>query len=88
VKHRATARFWQSYNELPEAVQRLADENFELLKADPWHPSLHFKKIGRMWTARVGIHYRAIAVEEGDDMVWFWIGHHSDYDKIVAGRRK
>jgi hypothetical protein len=88
VKHRTTVRFWQSYNELPEAVQRLADENFELLKADPWHPSLHFKKVGRMWTARVGIHYRAIAVEEGDDMIWFWIGHHSDYDKIVAGRRK
>ena len=41
-----------------------------------------------MWSARVGIHYRAAAVEEGSDIVWFWIGHHSEYDRIIAGRRK
>ena len=68
-------------------IQRLADENYELLKANPRHPSLHFKKVGRMWSVRVGIHYRAAAVEDGSDIVWFWIGHHSEYDRIIAGRR-
>jgi hypothetical protein len=87
VKHHANSRFWQHYNELPDDVRRLANENFELLKADSKHPSLHFKKVGRLWSARVGIHYRALAVEDGADLVWFWIGHHSEYDKIIGARR-
>jgi hypothetical protein len=84
VTHHATAKFWRFYSELPAEIQKLADENFELLKGDSRHRSLHFKKVGRFWSARVGIHYRAIAVEDGTDMVWFWIGHHGDYDRIVG----
>ncbi len=60
--------------ELPAAVQRVADGNYELLKADPQQPSLHFKRIGRMCSVRIGIHYRAVGVEDGPDVVWFWIG--------------
>jgi hypothetical protein len=86
VKHRASSKFWQFHEELPEAVRRLADENFELLKHNPRHPSLHFKKVGRFWSARIGIHYRTLAVEDGNDVVWFWIGHHSEYDKLVSGK--
>src|SRR4051794_12886450 len=74
---RATRRFWQTYRALPVEVQRLADLNFALLKADPRHPTLHFKNAGRFWSVRVGLHYRALAVEEGEDIVWFWIGHHA-----------
>ena len=40
--------------------------------------------MGRFWTIRVGIHYRAIAVEDGQEMAWFWIGHHAEYDKILG----
>jgi hypothetical protein len=87
VKHRASAKFWHRYAQLPEEIQRLADENFALLKADPRHPSLHFKKVGRMWSVRVGIHYRATATQDGDDIVWFWIGHHSEYDRLIGRAR-
>jgi len=83
VKHHATERFWQLYNALPQDIQRLADKSFELLKEDPRHPSLHFKKIGRFWSARVGVHYRALAVEQEKDFVWFWIGHHDSYDRLL-----
>ncbi len=86
MKHRTTAKFWQLYNSLPEPIQRLADQNYELLKNDPWHPSLHFKKVGKFWSVRIGIHYRAVAVEYGEDIVWFWTGHHDGYDRIIAGR--
>jgi hypothetical protein len=86
VTHRASAKFWHFHAWLPEEIQRLAGENFELLKTNPRHPSLRFKKVGRYWSARVGIHYRAVAVEDGNDVVWFWIGHHSKYDQIIAGR--
>jgi hypothetical protein len=46
VKHLTPPRFWNHYRQLPKEVQDLADKSFELLKADPHHPSLHFKKIG------------------------------------------
>lgn len=88
MRHRASPKFWQFYSKLPEAIQRVADGNYELLKADAQHPSLHFKKVGRMCSVRIGIHYRAVGVEDGTDVVWFWIGHHSEYDRIIAGRRK
>ena len=88
MRHRANPKFWRFYEQLSADVQRLADQNYALLKTDPRYPSLHFKKVGRLWSARIGIHYRAVAVEDGPDMLWFWIGHHSEYDQIIAGRRK
>lgn len=84
MKHRASEKFWSFYAELPKQIQKLADQNYELLKNDPHHPSLRFKKVGRFWSIRVGIHYRAAAVQEGGDFVWFWIGHHSKYDRLLG----
>ncbi|HMO26342.1 MAG TPA: hypothetical protein PKB10_08730 [Tepidisphaeraceae bacterium] len=62
----------------------MADANFELLKAEPRHPSLHFKRVGAYWSARVGLHYRALSVAEDDAMIWFWIGHHDEYDRLIG----
>jgi len=87
VRHRASPKFWQFYNNLPSEVQKLADENYQLLKQDSSHPSLHFKKVGKFWSVRVGIHHRALAVEEGSDVVWFWIGRHDEYERLIGGRR-
>ena len=86
MRHRANPKFWRSYDDLPPDIQQLADENFKLLKEDSSHPSLHFKKVGRYWSVRIGLHYRAVAVERGSDIVWFWIGPHSEYDRIIGGR--
>jgi hypothetical protein len=82
--HHASPDFWACYRELPAEVQALADKSFTLLKSNPKHPSLHFKTVGRFWSARVGLHYRAVAVESVDGYIWFWIGYHSEYDKIVG----
>jgi len=62
----------------------LADRSYDLLKADPAHRSLHFKKVGQFWSARVGLRYRALAVEAENDLIWFWIGSHAEYDKLVG----
>ena len=69
---------------LPKHVQRLADKCFDLLKADPTHPSLHFKHVGRYRSVRVGLHYRALGVDVDDGVLWFWIGTHAEYDDVVA----
>lgn len=84
MNHRASRKFWQCYRQLPDDIQKLADRSYELLKNDPFHPSLHFKKIGRFWSSRISLHYRALAVEDGDNMVWFWVGHHSEYDRLIS----
>jgi hypothetical protein len=86
LKHFASPRFWQAYRQLPPNVQQLADGCFALLKSNARHPSLHLKKVGRFWSARVGIHYRAIAVEDGDGLTWVWIGHHKVYDQFLSHR--
>ena len=65
-------------------MQALADQAYERLKQDPRYPSLQFKKVGHFWSARVGGHYRALAVEVPDGFVWFWIGSHADYDRLLG----
>lgn len=83
MKHRASPRFWRAYRGLPREVRQLADRSYELLKDNPAHPSLHFKKVGQFWSSRVGLHHRAIAVEVDAGLVWFWIGSHAEYDKLL-----
>jgi len=84
MKHRATPRFWRCYRRLPDEVQRLADRCFVRLRQDLHHPSLHAKQVGRFWSVRIGLHYRALAVEHEGDLVWFWIGSHADYDLLLG----
>ncbi|MBM4034080.1 MAG: hypothetical protein FJ291_20190 [Planctomycetes bacterium] len=83
MRHFASPRFWKCYHKLPVEAQSLADKCFDLLKADPHHPSLHLKKVGRYWAARVGRSHRVLAVPAGDDFVWFWIGTHREYEAIL-----
>lgn len=83
MNHFASGAFWWHYRALPDEIRRVADKNFKLLKADPSHPSLHFKKIGRFRSARVGLSYRALAVEVDDGLLWLWIGTHAEYEKLI-----
>ena len=64
-------------------IQRLARKNFKLWLRDPAHPSLHFKKVGSFWSARIGRHHRALAVWEEDTVEWFWIGSHNEYESLL-----
>ena len=84
MRHRALPRFWRCYRSLPETVQRLADSSFAQLRTDPQRHSLHFKSVRRFWSVRIGLHYRALAVRAGDDLGWFWIGTHAEYDQLLG----
>ncbi|PDW05085.1 type II toxin-antitoxin system RelE family toxin [Candidatus Viridilinea mediisalina] len=85
MRHFASPAFWQHYDRLPSTVQAQADKSYELLKANPQHPSLHFKQLGRFWSVRVGLRYRALAVAVPEGLIWFWIGSHAEYDRLVKG---
>ncbi len=82
IPSRGTDEFWRLYHALPAAVRGTARKNYRLWQANAFHPSLHFKSIGRPnWSVRVGDHYRAIGRFIDDAFVWEWIGSHAEYDK-------
>jgi hypothetical protein len=85
MRHFASRRFWEAYDRLPQNMRSVADKNYALLKENPRHPSLQLKKVGRFWSVRVGLNYRALAVEASEGLVWFWIGSHAEYiEKIKS----
>ena len=89
MNHHASPSFWTAYGELPQTVRERADANFDLLERNSAHPSLHFKKLDRYWSARVGRRHRAPAVEVDDGLLWFWIGSQAAYDRMIhRGRAK
>ena len=81
--HRTSARFWDCFNSLPEQVQEIARKNYQLLERNPRHPSLRFKKLGKLWSVRVGGNYRALAMEDGTGYIWVWIGSHEEYERLI-----
>ena len=86
--HRANSDFWDDYKALSPDLRARADKQFALLKSDPRHPSLQFKKLGdrkgqEIWSARVTLKYRALAVKLPDEYLWFWIGEHNVYDVLI-----
>ncbi len=83
MNHYASPAFWERYNQLPKEIQKSADRNFELLKQNINHPSLHLKKVKNYFSVRIGIHYRALAIEVDDGLLWFWIGSHAEYDNLL-----
>jgi len=88
-QHNATTRFWQAYRLLPQEIRDRADKQFALLKANPQHPSLQLKKLGvrsgaELWSARVTLDYRALALKRPSGLLWFWIGDHNTYDSLIT----
>ncbi len=82
--HYTNRKFWSYYAQLPEDVQKLADSFYELLKNNPNHPSLNFKKVNQYWSVRVGKSYRALGIEVENGILWFWIGIHAEYDRLIG----
>jgi len=87
VNSRTTRRFRELLTALPAHVRQQAREAYRLFQQNPSHPGLRFKQIHAappIYSARVGISYRAVGVLDGNTVVWYWIGSHADYDKLLA----
>jgi mRNA-degrading endonuclease RelE of RelBE toxin-antitoxin system len=84
LRHFASPQFWGSYQALPSETRELAERSFTLLKLDPRHPSLRLKRLGKLWSVRVGDHYRALGTDVPGGILWVWIGTHADYDRITG----
>ncbi len=86
MKSKTTKRFRAGVKTLPESIRKQAREAYRLFRQNPYHPSLNFKLVipaERVYSVRIGIHYRALGRWIGDEVVWFWIGPHAEYDKFL-----
>ena len=86
MQSRTTKQFWRLFHALPADVQRDAQRAYHFFQSNPAHPSLQFKKLegdDDIYSARIGLDYRALAVMKKYRLVWYWIGDHSEYDRLV-----
>ena len=87
MKSHVMADFRKAYRRLPKEVRRQARKTYQLFQENPVHPSLRFKSIHPSkpyYSVRAGLGYRAVGIRDGDVMIWFWIGSHADYDRLIA----
>jgi hypothetical protein len=89
VRSRRARGFRETYARLPQAVRAHAIDAYALFSNDPFHPGLQFKQVDSrdgVWSVRIGNHHRALAWRRGDELVWFWIGTHAEYDQLLRRR--
>jgi hypothetical protein len=89
VTSHTTESFRRLFRQLPAAVQEAARTAYRLWRADPFHNSLRFKKVHPkepIYSVRIGLGWRALGVRDGDTMIWYWIGSHADYDRLLSMR--
>ena len=78
--------FWKGYSKLPKPIKDMAKKQYRLFASDPYHASLHFKRVHStkpVYSARINRAYRAVGVVNDNTIIWFWIGSHDDYDKLL-----
>ena len=83
---RATPRFWAAFRELPSEIRDAAQKAYRLFRENPQHPGFQFKKVHDrepIYSVRVTLGYRAVGLLENDEITWFWIGSHADYDRLL-----
>ncbi len=88
MRSRATPRFWAAYHELPPEVREAARKAYRLFRENARHPSLQFKKVhdrDPIYSVRVTLGYRALGLLDDDEITWFWIGTHAEYDRLLQG---
>lgn len=84
---RTTDKFWKLYARLDDVVKEQARASYHLFEVNPQHPSLQFKKVHAklpIYSARINLNHRAVGIREGEDIIWFWIGPHNEYEKVLA----
>jgi hypothetical protein len=85
-----TEEFWKCYGLLPDAVKKEARKAYKQFVQNPYYPGLRFKRIHSsqpIFSIRITRNHRAIGVQKGNDIVWFWIGSHSNYSEICKKYR-
>lgn len=84
---RTTARSRKAFALLPGQIQEQSRQSYRLFRQNPHHSSPRYRQVHPslpIYSARVGIQYRAVARHEGEEIIWFWIDPHAEYDAIIG----
>ena len=76
---------------MPKDIRKKARDAYKLWQRDPKHRSLRMKKVdkeGDVWSVRIDRDHRAVGVMKPDAMIWFWIGKHDEYERLLGGKGK
>lgn len=90
MNSKTTDRFWKCYAKLPIAIKKRAKEVYRQFQKDPYYPNLHFKQIHStrlVFSVRITKDYRAVGIIQGKDIIWFWVGSHSEYNELLKQLR-
>jgi hypothetical protein len=83
---KTSERFWRHYYVLPDSVRKEAKKAYQQFKKDPLYPGLRFKRIHStrpIYSLRITKDYRAVGIQQDNQIIWFWIGSHSEYELIL-----
>ncbi|WP_397197122.1 hypothetical protein [Nodosilinea sp. LEGE 07298] len=87
MKSRTTIQFRKLFANLPNQVQQQTRSAYRHFQKDPSYPSLRFKKVHPdlpIYSARINKNYRVVGQLEGDTVIWFWVGSHAEYDRLLG----
>jgi hypothetical protein len=86
MKSHTTQSFRDALALLPITIQKRARAAYRRFQANPQHAGLQFKKVHAtrpVYSARINDDFRAVGVMDGNDIVWFWIGKHEEYERLL-----
>jgi len=86
MKSKAAPKFWKFYEHLHPDMQQRSRKAYQIWKTNPSHPGLHFKRVDEeypIYSVRVSDDYRALGILEGDTVIWYWIGSHDEYMRLL-----
>lgn len=84
MNSRTRRSFWTQFAALPAPIQQAARAKFSIWREEPFHPALQFKELRpALWSVRINDNFRALAYREGELVVWFWIGTHAEYERLI-----
>ena len=87
MKSFARPSFWRTYYALDSLVRKDAKQAYKLFECSPDHSSLRFKKLSitkDIWSVRISAKYRAVGRRNGEEIYWFWVGSHNDFDNLFG----
>ena len=90
MKSRITKRFRKAFSKLPDPLKRQTRQAYRLFLENPRHPSLRFKQVHSVlpvYSARVSLVYPVVGVLKDDTVIWFWVGIHAEYEKLLKNIR-
>ena len=86
MRSRTTRKYRDLFESLPKAIRDKAKAAYGLWSDNPDHRSLRFKKVHSalpIYSVRIDLDYRAVGILNGDAVVWFWIGPHAEYERML-----